>query len=103
MGQVAPRVEAMGGTIAAVAVTATFSQMAFAKHLGVPFPLLSDWGRETCAAYGVRYDAWKGHDGLAKRSVFVIDTDGVIRYRWVSDDALVTPDLEEALEVLSAL
>jgi peroxiredoxin len=103
LGQVAPRVEAMGGTIAAVAVTATFSQMAFAKHLGVPFPLLSDWGRETCAAYGVRYDAWKGHDGLAKRSVFVIDTDGVIRYRWVSDDALVTPDLEEALEVLSAL
>jgi peroxiredoxin len=96
LGQVAPRVEAMGGT-------ATFSQMAFAKHLGVPFPLLSDWGRETCAAYGVRYDAWKGHDGLAKRSVFVIDTDGVIRYRWVSDDALVTPDLEEALEVLSAL
>jgi peroxiredoxin len=73
LGQAVPRVEAVGGTIAAVAVTATFSQMAFADHLGVPFPLLSDWSRETCGAYGVRYDVWKEHDGLAKRSLFVID------------------------------
>jgi glutaredoxin-dependent peroxiredoxin len=103
LGQVAPRVEAMGGGIAAVAVTATFSQMAFAKHLGVPFPLLSDWGRETCDAYGVRYDVWKEHDGLAKRSLFVIDGDGIIRYRWVTDDALETPVIEDALEAMAAL
>ena len=93
----------MGARVAAVAVTATFSQMAFAKHLDVSFPLLSDWSRETCTAYGVRYDVWKEHDGLAKRSVFVIDRDGVIRYRWVTDDALETPDLEQALEVLQDL
>jgi peroxiredoxin len=103
LGQVAPRVEAMGGRIAAIAVTATFSQMAFAKHLGVPFPLLSDWGRETCGAYGVRYDVWKEHDGLAKRSLFVIDGEGIIRYRWVTDDALETPVIEDALEPLAAL
>ena len=103
MGQAAPRVEAMGGRIAAIAVTATFSQMAFAKQLGVPFPLLSDWGRETCAAYGVRYDVWKEHDGLAKRSIFVIDREGIIRYRWVTDDALETPVIEDALEALASL
>jgi peroxiredoxin len=96
----APRVEAMGGRIAGVAVTATFSQMAFAKHLGVPFPLLSDWGRETCAAYGVRYDVWKEHEGLAKRSLFVIDGGGIIRYRWVTDDALREPSFEDALAAL---
>jgi peroxiredoxin len=99
----APRVEAMGGRIAAIAVTATFSQMAFAKHLGVPFPLLSDWGRETCAAYGVRYDVWKEHDGLAKRSLFVIDGSGRIRYRWVTDDALEAPVIEDAFEVMASL
>jgi peroxiredoxin len=103
LGQAAPRVEAIGGGIAAVAVTATFSQMAFAKHLGVPFPLLSDWGRETCGAYGVRYDVWKEHDGLAKRSLFVIDRGGTIRYRWVTDDALETPDIDEAIAVLERL
>lgn len=95
--------EAMGGRIAAIAVTATFSQMTFAKHLGIPFPLLSDWGRETCAGYGVRYEVWKEHDGLAKRSLFVIDGDGIIRYRWVTDDALETPVIEDALEAMAAL
>lgn len=99
----APQVEAMRGRIAAIAVTATFSQMAFAKHLGVPFPLLSDWSRETCAAYGVRYDVWKEHEGLAKRSLFVIDGSGTIRYRWVTDDALETPVIEDALEVMVSL
>ena len=103
MGQVAPQVEAMGGRIAAIAVTATFSQMAFAKHLGVPFPLLSDWGRKTCAAYGVRYDVWKEHDGLAKRSIFVINRDGTIRYRWATDDALERPVFERALESMTSL
>ena len=95
--------EAVGGSIAAVAVTATFSQMAFAKHLGVPFPLLSDWGRETCSAYGVRYDMWKEHDGLAKRSLFAIDRDGVIHYRWMTEDALITPDEQEAIDVMASL
>jgi peroxiredoxin len=103
LGQAAPRVRAMGGSIAAIAVTATFSQVAFAKHLGVPFPLLSDWDRRTSAAYGVQYDVWREHDGLAKRSLFVIDRGGIIRYRWVIDDALETPDIDVAIEVLDSL
>ena len=92
-----------GAHVVAIAVTATFSQMAFAEHLGVTFPLLSDWGGATADAYGVRYDTWKGHEGLAKRSLFVIDREGVIRYRWVTDDALVVPTFDEPLEVLRGL
>jgi peroxiredoxin len=92
-----------GAHVAAIAVTATFSQMAFAERLGVEFPLLSDWGGLTADAYGVRYDVWKGHEGLAKRSLFVVDREGIIRYRWVTDDALVLPDLDEPLNVLRSL
>ena len=73
MGQRAAEIRALGADLLAVAVTATFSQQAFAESLGVDFPLLSDWDREVCAAYGVQYDVWKGHHGLAKRSVFVVD------------------------------
>lgn len=93
----------MGADVLAIAVTATFSQQAFAASLGVDFPLLSDWDRTVCAAYGVQYDVWKGHRGLAKRAVFVVDREHVVRYRWVTDDALVLPDLDEVLEVLEAL
>jgi glutaredoxin-dependent peroxiredoxin len=96
-------IEASGASVVGIAVTATFSQMAFAEHLGVSFPLLSDWGGETAEAYGVRYDVWKGHAGLAKRSLFVVDQGGTIRYRWLSDDALVVPDLDESIGVLASL
>jgi len=84
----------LGADILAVAVTATFAQQAFAAALDIDFPLLSDWDRVVCESYGVRYSAWKGHAGLAKRSIFVIDTSGVIRYRWVTEDATVLPDLD---------
>jgi peroxiredoxin len=96
-------IRAMGADVLAIAVTATFSQQAFAASLGVDFPLLSDWDRTVCAAYGVQYDVWKGHRVLAKRAVFVVDREHVVRYRWVTDDALVLPDLDEVLEVLEAL
>jgi peroxiredoxin len=103
LGQRRSEIDEMGASVATIAVTATFSQMAFARHLDAPFPLLSDWGGETTTAYGVRYDVWKGHTGVAKRSLFVIDPEGTIRHRWVTEDALVLPDLDEAVNVLAGL
>lgn len=103
MGHRVDDIKDMGASATAIAVTATFSQMAFAEHLGIVLPLLSDWGGRTAEAYGVRYDVWRGHEGLAKRSVFVIDRDGIVQYRWVTDDALVLPDLDQGLEVLAEL
>ena len=41
--------------------------------------------------------------GVAKRSVFVIDKSGIVRYRWVTDDALVLPDFDAAIAVLQQL
>lgn len=67
------------------------------------FPMLSDWDGVVTQNYGVQYLEWRGHAGLAKRSVFVIDADGRVQYRWVTEDALVEPDLEEAILVLESL
>ena len=103
MGQLAGQIREQGAEILAIAVTATFSQQTFAASLGVDFPLLSDWERTVCSDYGVRYDVWKGHSGVAKRSVFVLDRDGIVRYRWVTDDALVLPDFDEVVTALRAL
>jgi len=90
----------MGAEIVAIAVTPTFAQMAFADTLGIDFPLLSDWDGEVSTAYGVRYDVWKGHAGLAKRSVFVVGRDGSITYRWYTDDAHDIPDVDEVISAL---
>jgi glutaredoxin-dependent peroxiredoxin len=93
----------MGVELVAIAVTPTFAQMAFAEKLGIDFPLLSDWEGATADAYGVRYDVWKGHSGLAKRSVFVIDSDGLITYVWSDEDALTLPEFDEVMEAISAV
>lgn len=94
---------AHGAEPMAIAVTATFSQIAFGESLGADFPMLSDWEGTVANAYGVQYDEWKGHSGLAKRSVFLVDGERRVRYRWLSDDALVVPDLYEALDEIEAL
>ncbi len=97
MGQQATALRAVGVEPVAVAVTATYSQMAFARQLGVDFPLLSDWDREVSRAYGASYRVWKGHAGVAKRALFLVGQDSLVRYRWVTDDAEQLPDLSEVL------
>ncbi len=100
MGQRHDEIRALGAEVVAIAVTPIYAQQAFAASLGVDFALLSDWGGATARAYGVEYDEWKGHVGLAKRSVFVVDTNGLVRYRWVTDDATVLPDFDEVIASL---
>jgi glutaredoxin-dependent peroxiredoxin len=103
LGQRAAEIRSLGAEIVAVAVTAVFSQQAFAKSLGVDFPLVSDWNEVAAPAYGVQYDVWRGHENLAKRSLFVIDRDGIIRWAWVTEDALVMPDFDGAIAALREL
>jgi len=40
---------------------------------------------------------------VTKRSLFVVDGDGTVRYRWVTDDAWEQPDLMGAKERLEEL
>lgn len=103
MGRRSPEIAGLGGQVLGIAVTATFSQQAFARSIDIDFPLLSDWDRTVCGAYGVRYDAWKGHSGLAKRSLFVVDRAGIVRYRWSTDDAAVIPGFDEVVAVFAGL
>lgn len=77
--------------------------MAFGDALGVDFAMLSDWDGRVSSRYGVQYDTWKGHQAVAKRSVFIVDEGMRVRYRWITDDALIEPDFEDAIAVLSSL
>jgi glutaredoxin-dependent peroxiredoxin len=73
----------------------------------LPFPLLSDLNREVVEAYGVMYTPANRHRegfyGLAKRSVFVLDKQGIVRYAWIRDDALVQPDVEQVLAAVASI
>ena len=79
---------------------------AFAEHLFLDFPLLSDFNRQVVSQFGIAYtedQPYSGFWGMARRSVFVLDGDGVVRYAWVTDDPLVAPELEPVLAAVEAL
>lgn len=79
---------------------------AFANQLGLPFPLLSDFQREVVQQFGIAYtpeQPFSGLWGMGKRSVFVLDQAGIVRYAWVTDDPLIAPDVEEAIRAVEAL
>jgi len=84
--------------ILAASIDSTWTQKAFAKDLGVKFPLLSDFGRKVSALYGSLYE----DKGFAKRMVFVIDKNGKIVYKRQYEPAQ-QPDIQEALDVLKKL
>ncbi len=69
----------------------------FRSSQQLSFPLLSDHDAEVCARYGAKYDqnfTDMGLDRVAKRSAFVVDETGTIRYAEVLDDAGQQPDFE---------
>ena len=75
-----------------------FSHQAFATELGgLPFELIGDFERKLVSAYGVRRDDVEGYAGMAKRSVFIIDSHGVIRWTWERSREDPLPDYDQVL------
>ena len=89
--------------IIGISVNDPFSNKAFAEKNRLPFPILSDYNRQVIKAYGIETTDFVGLKGysVAKRSIFIIDKNGVIRYVWTTEDPSVEPDykeIEDALE-----
>jgi peroxiredoxin len=81
-----------------VSVDSVFSHQAFAEHLGgLPFELLADFERTVVTDWGVRRDDVKDYKGMPTRSVFVLDKDGVVRWRWVRTKEQPQPDFDQVV------
>ena len=78
-----------------MSVDSVFSHKAFAEQLGgLPFELLADFERRMVDAYGVRRDDVPGYSGMPRRSVFIVDPAGVIRWTWVRTQDEPLPDFD---------
>ena len=80
-----------------ISVDSKHSSAAFAEHLHLEFPLLSDFDRSVTTAYGVLRDG-----GFSERALFVIDKEGKIAYSHVNAIGEV-PDNGPVFEVLERL
>jgi peroxiredoxin len=80
-----------------------FTLKAWADQQRFGFPLLSDYNKEVIRAYDVVNPEMIGLKDIAKRSVFVIDPEGVVRHREVLEDARNEPDYDKVRATLAAL
>jgi len=89
-----------------ISVDSVFTLNKFKEEQQYNFPLLSDFNKTASAAYDSLYQDWiLEMKGVSKRSAFIIDKDGIIRYAEILENAGEVPDFEainRELEVLTA-
>ena len=97
--------QTLPGQIVAISVNDPFSNKGFAETHQLQFPILSDYTRETIKKYNIVSNDFAGLKGYtaAKRSVFILDENGVVRYKWVSEDPGKEPNYEEIKSTLGKL
>ena len=86
-----------------ISVDTFFTLKAFKDAQGYNFPLLSDFNKQAIRDYGVFNEDMIGLKGIAKRAVFVIDKDGIVRHREVLEDARNEPNYDAVFKTLASL
>ena len=89
----------LGARVIGISVNDPFTNKAFVQANNLDFPILSDYNRTTIVDYEVRHLDFAGLAGYtaAKRSVFILDDQAIVRYKWISDDPSKEPDYQEIL------
>ena len=86
-----------GAQIVGICVNDPFTNKAFADAYNLPFAILSDYMREAVKDYDVFHEDYAGLKGytVAKRSVFILDMDGKLQYKWITEDPAKEPNYNE--------
>jgi peroxiredoxin len=89
--------------VVGVSVNDPFSNKGFAEKNRLTFPILSDYNREVIKKYNLELPDFAGLKGYtsAKRSIFVLDKNGIVRYTWITEDPSVEPNYNKIEQALS--
>jgi peroxiredoxin len=84
-------------TVVGISVDSPFANKGFADVNKLGFPLLSDFDRKVSKQLSGLYDGFGFVPGYtaSKRSVFVLDGGGVVRYAWVTENPGEEPPYDE--------
>jgi peroxiredoxin len=87
-----------------VSVDSVFTLAKYKEEQHLNFPLLSDFNKTTSSAYGSLYDSFVfDMKGVSKRSAFVLDKQGIVRYAEVLEAATDLPDFSTIQKTLETL
>jgi glutaredoxin-dependent peroxiredoxin len=70
-----------GVSVYGVSRDSPWTHIAWSQALDLNFPLLSDWNGEAVRAFGIAHE-FRGFEGVAERSAFVVDPGGTVRAAW---------------------
>ena len=96
----------MNATVLGISVDSPWANGAFADKYELNFELLSDLDRSATKDYNLIFEGLGGIAGYtcANRGVIIIDSEGIIRYRWVAEpNPGVEPNYEEIIETIKNL
>jgi glutaredoxin-dependent peroxiredoxin len=87
-----------------ISVDALQTLAKFKEDQKLNFTLLSDFNKETSRAYDAIYEMF-GYNmkGVSKRSAFVIDKEGIVKYAEVLENAGELPNFEAIQQTLAGL
>lgn len=97
------RLNAANARVFGISVDSFFALHAFRAAQGLTFPLLSDFNKDVIRAYGCYNPDMIGLHGVAKRAVFVIDAQGIVRHAEVLEDARNEPNYDAVFAALAKL
>lgn len=100
--------DGLNAKVLAVSGDNPFAQEAWAEKEGIKITLLSDYEHTAAKAYGVAYDQFAPAinlimGGVAKRSAFVIDKEGIVRHSEVLESPKDLPDFDKVKTALGSL
>lgn len=91
---------ALNVEVLAISVDPMQALKTFVEHEEIPFPLLSDFDRKVAKKYGVFIEELDGFRHVALPSVFLLNKNQRIIYRWVADKADVLPNLDVVFSII---
>jgi len=92
--------QSLNAQVLGISVDSTWAHKAFAKQLGLEFPLLADFHPK--GAVADKFGLYLAERGIAARAVVVIDKEGVVRFVKQYDIPTV-PDTKEVVAALQGL
>jgi peroxiredoxin len=95
-----PDFRTYGAEILGISVDGIWCHMAFARDRKLHFPLLSDF--EPKGEVARLYEVYDPAEGICERALFVVDGEGIVRWRYVSPIG-INPGADGILDALEKL
>ena len=94
-------IKAAGAEVVAISVDSQEDSRRVAEKLDIDYSILSDPRAEAITGYGVLHpEGGMGGQDIARPAIFLIDTDGVIVWRWLTENWRVRVRPEQLLEAI---